>query len=287
MRVLLFHQHFNSREGSTGTRSYEFARRLITRGHEVVVVCSLSALSATGLHMPFVDGKRQGDVDGIHVIEFESGYANHMNVAQRLFAFLKFAFAGIGLAFRRDYDLIFCMSTPLTAGIPGIVASILRRNPYIFEAGDLWPAVPRAMGVTNPLLLAGMSLLEWANYRSATFNIGLAPGIVKAMQEKGVPAQETAMIPNGCDLDLFVPTEGDRPSIDGIGDGEIVAMFAGGHGRIYGLHVLLDAAKILKDQGHKKIRIVLIGDGAMKQDLVAQAERDQLDNVLLLLLFAE
>lgn len=37
-RVLYLHQFFVTREGVGGTRSYEFARRLVQRGHEVTIV---------------------------------------------------------------------------------------------------------------------------------------------------------------------------------------------------------------------------------------------------------
>ena len=60
-----------------------------------------------------------------------------------------------------------------------------------------------------------MSVLEWASYRSAKACIGLAPGIVEGITSRGVDADDTVMIPNGCDLDLFVPEEGERPSIEG------------------------------------------------------------------------
>jgi len=49
MHVLYFHQHFSTPAGSTGTRSYEMARRLIQRGHAVTMVCGLYQVAKTGL----------------------------------------------------------------------------------------------------------------------------------------------------------------------------------------------------------------------------------------------
>ena len=40
MHVLYLHQYFATREGMTGTRSYEFARRLVGKGHRVTMVTS-------------------------------------------------------------------------------------------------------------------------------------------------------------------------------------------------------------------------------------------------------
>lgn len=39
MHVLYFHQYFNTPRGAGGIRSYEFARRLLARGHRVTMVC--------------------------------------------------------------------------------------------------------------------------------------------------------------------------------------------------------------------------------------------------------
>ena len=38
MKILYFHQHFTTPKGSTGTRSYELARHLVSNGHEVTII---------------------------------------------------------------------------------------------------------------------------------------------------------------------------------------------------------------------------------------------------------
>ncbi|MGI9500800.1 MAG: glycosyltransferase family 4 protein [Geminicoccaceae bacterium] len=280
MRIIYFCQYFSTRKGSWYGRPYEFSRRLIERGHEVTMVCGSNTRSATGLEQPFVKGRRDGDCDGIHVVEFDLNYSNYDGVAKRTWKFGKYALRGITFALREDYDLIFCTSTPLTAGLPGIAASTFKRKPFVFEVRDLWPELPKAMGMTNPLLLGAMSALEWASYRSARACIGLAPGIVEGITSRGVDADDTVMIPNGCDLDLFVPKEGERPSIEGIGDEQFLAVFAGAHGQANGLDAVLDAASVLKARGRDDITLLLIGDGKMKPALQARAREESLNNVV-------
>lgn len=85
-----------------------------------------------------------------------------------------------------EYDLVFATTTPLTAGIPGIFARWLRGKAFVFEVRDLWPELPKAMGViTNPVVLGMMSVLEWLSYRSAHRLIGLSPGIVEGIERLG------------------------------------------------------------------------------------------------------
>src|SRR5690606_20654079 len=114
-------------------------------------------------------------------------YSNNHGFLRRTITFLTFALRSIGLALREQYDVIFATSTPLTAGIPGIVARWLRGKPFVFEVRDLWPELPREMGVIrNPLVLTAMSLLEWLTYHSAHRLIGLAPGIVDGIIRRGI-----------------------------------------------------------------------------------------------------
>ena len=47
MHILYYHQHFSTRAGSAGTRSYELARRLVARGHQVTMVCGSYAQGDT------------------------------------------------------------------------------------------------------------------------------------------------------------------------------------------------------------------------------------------------
>ena len=98
MKVLYFHQHFSTPQGATGTRSYENARALIEKGHDVTMVCGTYSTGATGLAGPFRQGRRQGLVDDIRVIELELPYANQYGLFRRSIVFLRFAFRSIWIA---------------------------------------------------------------------------------------------------------------------------------------------------------------------------------------------
>lgn len=282
VKVLYFHQYFSTPRGAAGTRSYEMALRLIAHGHQVVVVCGSAERGETGLSSPFRGGRRTGMVDGIEVIEFDLGYSNRDGFLQRTWAFLRFALRSIGVALTADYDVVFATTTPLTASLPGIGARWLRGKPFVFEVRDLWPELPRAMGViTNPLVLGGMSILEWVSYHSADRLVALAPGIAHGIERRGVDPTRITMIPNGCDLELFASDgPGYRPP--GVAPDDLMAVFAGAHGIANGLDAVLDAAVELQAIGRSDIRIVLIGDGKCKPALEARAASLGLRNVLFL-----
>ena len=282
MRLLYFHQHFSTPQGSAGTRSYEMAQAALRAGHQVTMVCGSYAQGKTGLTGEFVRGKRRGMVDGIDIVEFDLSYGNEMGFVARLGVFAKFALGSMRLALREPADMVFATTTPLTAGIPGIAARLFTRRQFVFEVRDLWPELPKAMGVVrNPFLLGLMSALEWASYRSAHRLVGLSPGIVEGIARRGVPKDRITMVPNGCDLDLFATSDISwRP--DGVRDDQLLAVFSGTHGPANGLGAVLDAAAVLKAHGRDDIRIALVGQGREKPDLAARAKHEGLDNVLFL-----
>ncbi|EGQ8500896.1 glycosyltransferase family 4 protein [Vibrio parahaemolyticus] len=280
MNILYFHQHFSTPKGSTGIRSYEMAKRLIHHGHNVTMVCGTYGGGETGLESEFIAGKREGVVDGIRIIEFDLAYSNSDGFLKRSMIFVKFALKSIGLAFTEKYDVLFATTTPLTAGIPGIFARWLRGKPFVFEVRDLWPELPKEMGVIkNPVILGLMSLLEWASYRSAHRCIGLSPGIVDGIKKRGVPKDKIAMVPNGCDLSIFTqPSEPWRP--EGVAQEDLMAVFTGTHGMANGLDAVLDAATELQSRGRNDIKLVLVGQGKLKPQLEAKAKEMQLNNVV-------
>jgi glycosyltransferase involved in cell wall biosynthesis len=280
MKVLYFHQHFVTPYGAGGIRSYAMAQRLIEGGHSVTMVCGSLGGGDTGLSGAFTNGVRRGMVDGIDVVELDLTYSNNDGLLKRSFTFLKFAWRSVLLALREPYDLVFATTTPLTAGIPGIAARWLRGKPFVFEVRDLWPELPRAMGVIrSPLVLWAMGVLEWASYRSAYRLVGLSPGIVKGIMKRGVQARRIALVPNGCDLTLFGQNAHPwRPQ--GVHPDDLMAIFAGTHGLANGLDAVLDAAAVLKRRGRGDIKLVLIGSGKLKPALQARAEREGLGNVV-------
>lgn len=282
MHILYFHQHFSTPSGSTGNRSYEMARKLLARGHTVTVVCGSYSGAVTGVTTPFIKGVREGIVDGIHVVEYELAYSNKDSFFKRTLIFLKFAIRSMRFAVKTKCDLIFATSTPLTAALPGIISKWVTKKTFIFEVRDLWPELPREMGVIkNPLILGLMSLLEWMAYKSADALIALSPGIKDGILRLGISASKVTVIPNGCDIPLF-EEHNQKWQPEGVESHHFMAVYSGTHGIANGLNIVIEAAKILKDRNYDQIRFVLVGQGKLKAALVKRATELQLDNIVFL-----
>ena len=279
MHILYFHQHFSTPRGATGTRSYEMAQKLIKLGHSVTMVCGSYNVGATGIEKNFVNGRREGDVDGIHVIEFDLSYANSDSFLTRSLQFFKFAYHSVKIALRSDYDLLFATSTPLTASIPGIFAKTFRGKKFVFEVRDLWPELPKAMGViSNPLILWAMGVLEKVSYAKADACIGLSPGIVEGIRKHSREELPVSMVPNGCDLELFDKAGQSFQFPFQRQADTLIACFTGAHGTANGLDSILDAAQTLKKRQAENIKLVFVGEGKVKAGLKQRAGEQGLDN---------
>lgn len=280
MEVLYFHQHFSSPSGSTGIRSYCMARKLVEKGYMVTIVCGSYSGADTGLTNSFVNGQRRGMIDGINIIELELNYSNADNFFKRTATFIKYALKGIKLVFTERYDLIFASTTPLTIGIPGIIARWFRNKLFVFEVRDLWPELPKAMGViTNPIIIGLMSLLEWLSYHSAHHVIALSPGISKGIERRGISKDKVSLIPNGCDLDIFDNiVDSWRPN--SIKATDLLVLYAGTHGVANGLDNVLDVANVLNSRGRNDIKFLFLGQGKLKQSLIDRSKNEGLNNVV-------
>ena len=282
MKILYIVQHFNIPSGSAGIRPYKMAKALREHGHEVAIVCGSYGGAQTGLDGDFTNGKRTGFFEEIEIIEFDIKYSNKLSFLNRTWVFLLFVWKTVGLALFYKYDVLFASTTPLTVGIPGIFARWIRRKKFVFEVRDLWPELPKAMGVIkNPVILWLMGVLEFSCYHSANKLIGLSDGIVKGIAKRGIKLNKITNIPNGCDLDIFSADHG-KLEIEETKENDFLCLYSGTHGIANGLDILIDTAEILTQRGNHTIKFILVGDGKCKPDLVKRANQKSTKNIIFL-----
>lgn len=264
MRIIYLHQYFVTPEQGGGTRSYEFAKRWVSAGHEVHM------LRAGSLESESHRGWAVSDVDGITVHTLGLEYSNKMNVTQRLTAFAAYAAAASLRSRALKPDVAYATSTPLTVAIPAFVASAGRGAPYVFEVRDQWPDVPIAMGyLRNPALRAAAVWLERIAYRRASHIVVLAPGMKSDIEAKGIPGEKISVIPQGCDVGIFrgVSAVEVRRANPWLGDGPVF-LYAGAIGPANGLRYLIELSDAMQTVT-PSAQFVILGDGKERAALEA------------------
>jgi glycosyltransferase involved in cell wall biosynthesis len=250
MKILYLHQYFNTTEMSGGTRSFEMARRLVAKGHEVHVVTSWRDSSDH-------NGWYSEVVEGINIHWLQVSYSNKMGFFDRSSAFLKFAFRSTFKASSLKADIVFATSTPLTIAIPGVLSAKWMRVPLVFEVRDLWPDVPIALGILkNQFLKKLATWLEKFAYVNSSHIVALAPGMADSIIDSGISSNCVSIIPNGCDMNLFAVEDSvSSPA-------EHLIVYFGTVGPANGVEYIPRLAAVIRQRNpHKLIRFIIIGDG--------------------------
>lgn len=260
MVILYLHQYFNSPSMNGSTRSYEMAKRMVSKGHTVHMITSRrdADTNTNG-------GWSVEDIDGIIVHWLAVPYNNNMKYYARIKAFFSFAFRAGNRAVGLGGDVIFATSTPLTIAIPAVRAKRTLKIPLIFEVRDLWPELPIAIGaLKSPLSKWLARKLERFAYWNSEHIVCLSPGMQDGVVNAGIDRSKTTVIPNSCDLDLFNPTlnigNEFRRKRAWLNDNPLV-LYAGTLGHINGVGWLVEVAQEMLGVD-SSVRFLIVGDGA-------------------------
>jgi glycosyltransferase involved in cell wall biosynthesis len=300
MHILYLHQYFATRKGMTGTRSYEFARHLVGKGHGVTMMTSGMANREfpvpEGRGVPILRrvakwGPRQYaefETEGIHVVAIAAAYndpqvGTGMSGLQRMFKFYQFAWLACRVGKKLPApDVVFATHTPLTIGLAGLTLGHYFKVPFVFEVRDLWPdALVNVGALKNPLAIWWLEQMAKKIYAAAKHIVALSPGMKEGIVRAGVPADKVTVIPNASDLDLF------SPEIDGSAQRErlglkdrFAAIYFGAMGLANGLEYVIEAGRILDKRGNNHIILVLHGSGGKRAELEKMASEYELTNVI-------
>src|SRR6185295_6653437 len=127
--------------------------------------------------------------------------------------------------------------------------SVLRGTPYIYNTPDLqveYADEDRWIGA-RMLVRAARWLEGFLMRRALTVTTVTHAFIEHFQRERGIPRERLSFLPNGADTDRLRPMPRDAGSSAkmGVGDRKVFT-FAGTHAPYQGLHVLLEAAKLLR-----------------------------------------
>ncbi|HMR68086.1 MAG TPA: glycosyltransferase family 4 protein [Anaerolineae bacterium] len=285
MKILLLSLYFTPDPAANSVIMTELAEELTQLGHQVTVIAAFPHYDTNQI-WPTYRGQlvQKDEHQGIRVYRtYLYVPANKTNLLGRVLNYLSFnALSTLIGALAGQVDVILAPSPPLTIGLSAYLLSRLRRAPYIYNVQDIYPDVAIRLGVlTNPKVIRFFQALERFVYRHATAVSVLSEGFRQNLLGKGVPAEKVAIIPNFIDTTFMQPGPKDNAFArqHGLQD-KVVVMYAGNVGLSQGLETLLQAAHHL--QTLPDLRFLIVGNGAAKADLQAQAARLGLSNVIFL-----
>jgi lipopolysaccharide/colanic/teichoic acid biosynthesis glycosyltransferase/glycosyltransferase involved in cell wall biosynthesis len=275
VRVLFITQYWPPETGAAPARALHFARALERAGHEVRVITGLPNHPSGEIRPEFAGVRRATERMGAVEIERVWLYATPRKTAwTRLWNHLSFALSAFPVALDRPRPQVVLASVPpLFLGLTAWAAARRHRAPLVLDCRDDWPRAAIALGEMRPGAVAAIlgAIAGFMQHRAARV-LAVTPGMKRQLEARGFDAGRIELLTNGADTELFRP-EARGPD----GSPRFTVLYAGTHGLVHGMDVLLDAAQRLRDR--PELRFVLVGDGVAKPELERRAAELGLTNL--------
>lgn len=287
MHILFLTDNFPPEVNAPASRTHEHCVQWVRAGHRVTVV-TCAPNFPTGRVFEGWHNKlwQRQTVDGIEVVRVWSYITANEGFARRVLDYMSYMLmATLASLFVRRVDIVVATSPQFFTACAGFAVGTFKRVPWVFELRDIWPESIKAVGAMQES--AAIRLLERVElflYRKASRIVSVTESFRRTLGARGIDVGKIDVITNGVDIGRFSPRPKDAAlEVELALRGCFVAGYVGTHGMAHALETLLLAAQRLQNMpGAERIRIVLLGDGAKKAELKAQAQSMGLHNVLFL-----
>jgi colanic acid biosynthesis glycosyl transferase WcaI len=176
-------------------------------------------------------------------------------------------------------DVVLCMTDPpIVADIALLVARRFRA-PLVVISQDVFPEIAvQLKRLENPVVMSVLRMLVSAYLRRADRIVAIGETMRKRLEDKGARPDRVHVIPNWVDTKRLEPLGKETSWARELGfDEAFVVMHSGNVGHAQDLDSLVRAATFLRDLND--LVIPIIGTGARHAELVALAERLEVDRV--------
>lgn len=261
-----------------GTRHHTMAKRMSER-HDVTLITS-NAHHSTLRDLFEVEGTSDLRViEGVRYLIVRT-FMRPVKSSQKMRLLGWFSFAGRMMRSVRTLprpDVIVGSSPNLIQALAAERLARRYRVPFVLEVRDLWPETLIRLGGYSPYhpFVLVLSAIERYLYRRASSIVTLMEESKVLIASRG--GKHIVAVPNGAEFELAdAPVE--EPPI--VLDKEAFnVVYAGSLGLSNAIDSILDAAKMLLEQGMTEVRFSFVGDGGHKAQLVERCTREGLVNV--------
>ena len=278
MNIWIFNHYAITPDLAGGTRHYDFARKLVERGHKVTIFASsFHYLLKKDLKFEKDDKKIyvKESLDGIDFIWIKTP-SYKINNWKRILNMLVYSYRAYkkGKRCKNSPDIIIGSSVHLFAVLAGFFVSKKKKAHFLMEVRDLWPQTLVDMGISkyHPFVLL-LSLIERFSYKKAEKIIVLLPNAKEYIVKLGVTERKIEWIPNGVFIERFKNINVKKKASD-----KFIILYMGAMSTANNLGFILETAEILKKE--ENIEFWFVGDGTEKELLRKISKEKDLKNVI-------
>lgn len=262
MRILIVTQYF----WPENFKINDIALALKERGHEVLILTGKPNYPNGKFSKGYTFfNKRIEFWNGIKIYRSPIIPRGKGKGIQLFVNYISFAiFASIKLLFiKNKFDKIFVYEpSPITVGIPGIVAKYKFKAPLYFWVQDLWPeSISAAGGINNKSIITVLDWLTRFIYKHSKKVLVQSKAFIPYILNQNTEKDKLVYYPNSTE-NYYVELSTDQELLKTLPKG-IKLMFAGNIGEAQSFDTLLKAASILKKE-LIDVKWIILGDGRMK-----------------------
>ena len=274
MRILIITQYF----WPENFKINDLALGLMERGHKVSVLTAIPNYPKGMFYANYSFWKNNDEEwNGIKI--YRSKIFSRGNGGIRLMLnYISFVFfCSIKIFFIKEkFDKIFVYEpSPITVGLPAIVASRKMKIPYYFWVQDLWPeSLSAAGGITNKYVLGFFDKITNMIYSNAKKILVQSKGFADYINKQGEFLDKIIYYPNSAEkfYQPFEPTAEYQSKLPPA----FKLLFAGNLGEAQGIDTLINAAKIVKETG-VDVNWVFLGDGRQRENYINKVKKKGLE----------
>jgi colanic acid biosynthesis glycosyl transferase WcaI len=290
LRILLWGINYTPETTGIAPFNTGLAEFLAEQGHEVEVVTAFPYYPQWR-KQPADRGRlfRTQQIRGVTVHRCYLYLPGKVNALRRIVHELSFGLSSfVRVLTRRRADIYVVVSPPLGLGLFAWIATRLKRSRYVFHVQDLQPDAAVGLGMLRAGGFVRMLYgLERLAYRHAAAVSGIAPGMIEAFARKGVGRDRCILFPNWLRDSARARAAAGFRARQGIEPSHFLAVYSGNLGRKQGIEILLEAARLLAasaahDPAAARVRILIVGAGAAREELEEKIARLALPNLRLL-----
>jgi glycosyltransferase involved in cell wall biosynthesis len=271
--------HYAEAPDGLSTRSFDLARRMVERGHDVTIFTSVFS------HYHFRNVRRMGarlwideTTEGVRFVWVRT-IPYRGNGLRRIMNMVSFAGAALaaGILRRPRPGVVSGVTVHPLAALCGYLLARVHGATYIIEVTDLWPQTMIEFGLIGEKSLAAHALrwLERFLYLRSRRMVMLWRHTEEYVASIGVPTEKILWLPHGVEVERYRGLE----EYDGGTTGRLRVLYLGAFVGSMALETLIDAATILHERGNDNIVFRLVGAGTVKAEIVDLARRRGLQNV--------
>lgn len=290
MRVLQLRTYFPPEHAASSYLSENLVESIISDGNEIIVYTPTPCRGITKEERKeFCSQKHRHEsmYCGKMIVHrfpmFPEGKNPFMRALRYALCWLKHYYYGVNA---KGIDCIYLASTPPIQGMLGAFLKKRKNVPFVYNLQDIFPdsLVGTGLAKKGGLLWKIGRVIENFTYRNADKIIVISEDFKKNIMEKGVPEEKIVVVYNWVDQNAVVDVPRKQNKLFdkyGLDRSKFYIEYSGNIGLTQNMDMLLEVMAELQ-VSHPDINLVLVGEGAYKDQLEKIVVEKQLKNVYLL-----